>query len=211
MIKFRSAMGLHKGLLIVLEGIDGSGKSTQAELLLERLRRLGLDALSFREPSAGHWGKEIKRKARRPDSLTPEQELDLFLKDRKENVRRNLEPALKRKKIVILDRYYYSTIAYQGAKGIDRQRIRELHEPFVIEPDLVFILDVDARKGLGRIRNRPDKDRLFEREDYLVEVGKIFKSLKGKNIVHVDANARPDRIARKIAARVTRCIKKYTF
>jgi dTMP kinase len=203
-------MSLHKGLLIVLEGIDGSGKSTQAELLLEYLRRRGLDALSFREPSAGRWGKEIKRKARRPDSLTPEQELDLFLKDRKENVRRNLEPALRRRKVVVLDRYFYSTIAYQGAKGIDRQRIRELHKPFVIEPDLVFILDLVARKGLARIKNRPDKDRLFEREEYLVKVRKIFRSLKGKNIVHVDASAPPDQIARKIAARVSRCIKKYT-
>jgi dTMP kinase len=203
-------MGLNKGLLIVLEGIDGSGKSTQAELLLEDLRRRGLDALSFREPSAGRWGREIKRKARRSDSLTPEQELELFLKDRKENVRGNLEPALKRKKVIVLDRYYYSTIAYQGAKGIDRQRILELHKPFAIEPDLVFILDVDARKGLGRIENRPDKDRLFEREEYLVKVGKIFKRLKGKNLIHIDASAPPDQIARKIAARVSRCIKKYT-
>jgi dTMP kinase len=202
-------MGLNKGLLIVLEGIDGSGKSTQAELLLEDLRRRGVDALSLREPSAGRWGREIKRKARRPDSLTPEQELELFLKDRKENVRRNLEPALRRKKVVVLDRYYYSTMAYQGAKGIDRQRIRELHKPFVIEPDLVFVLDVDARRGLGRIENRPDKDRLFEREEYLVKVGKIFKSLKGKNVIHIDASAPPDQIARRIAARVSRSIKKY--
>ena len=65
------------------------------------------------------WGREIKRLAARADSLTPEEELDLFVKDRRENVERNLRPALAAGKVVVLDRYYFSTIAYQGAKGID--------------------------------------------------------------------------------------------
>ncbi len=203
-------MGLTKGLLIVLEGIDGSGKSTQAGLLVECLEKLGFETLSLREPSSGRWGQEIKRKAKDPGSLTPEQELGLFLKDRRENIRKNLGPALKKKKIVVLDRYYYSTLAYQGARGIDGGRIRKLHEPFVIEPDLVFVLDVEARVGLGRINNRPDKDRLFEREDYLESVEKNFKSLKGKNIFHIDAGAETKIIAKKIENRVLRLIKKFS-
>src|SRR4030042_5497767 len=107
---------LKKGLLIVFEGIDGAGKSTQARLLLRKVRAIGCEAISFREPTRGKWGRAIKRMAKTAGSLTPEEELDLFIKDRKENVRNNIKPALSGRKVVILDRYYYSTIAYQGAK-----------------------------------------------------------------------------------------------
>ncbi len=180
-------MVLEKGVLIVFEGIDGSGKSTQAEILLKRLQERGVDVVYFREPSKGKWGRKIKKKALDPGSLTPEEELDLFLKDRKENVERNLKPALKKKRVVILDRYYYSTIAYQGAKGIDEKRIARMNEEFAVEPDLVFILDIEPQKGLERIENRKKKYRLFEREDYLVKVREIFRSFKGKKFVHIDA------------------------
>lgn len=96
---------LEKGVLIVIEGIDGAGKSTQAKSLLRKLRVLGLEAVYFREPSRGKWGRELKRKAKETGSLTPGQELELFQKDRQENVEKNLKPALKKKKVVILDRY----------------------------------------------------------------------------------------------------------
>ncbi|GAI86668.1 unnamed protein product, partial [marine sediment metagenome] len=77
---------MQKGILIVFEGIDGSGKSTQAEILLERLQEEDFDAVYFREPSKGKWGRKIKKKALHPDSLSPAEELDLFQKDRRENV-----------------------------------------------------------------------------------------------------------------------------
>jgi len=129
---------VHKGFLIVFEGIDGAGKSTQAEILMKTLQEKGFSVVYFREPSEGKWGREIKMKAAHPDSLSPEEELELFLKDRKENVEKNLKPALRGKRIVLLDRYYFSTIAYQGAKGIDQERIKRMNEGFVVEPDLVF-------------------------------------------------------------------------
>jgi len=185
-------MVLKKGILIVFEGIDGTGKSTQARLLQKKLKARGFDVVSFKEPSPSKWGREIKRSALYPDSLSPEEELDLFLKDRKENVKKNLKPALRRKKVVILDRYYYSTISYQGAKGIDPERIKKMNEQFAPKADLVFILDIDARTGLERIEDRKKKERLFEREDYLIEVRKRFKSFKGDHIVHLDAS-RPEK------------------
>jgi len=188
--------------LIVLEGIDGAGKSTQALLLMEKLQAGGYDVVCFREPTEGKWGREIKRKAQHPDSLTPEQELELFQKDRRENVRKNLKPALSKRKIVILDRYYYSTIAYQGAKGIDENLIRKMNKEFVIEPDLVFILDVDPQKGLGRIKNRRSKDRLFEREEYLVKVREKFNNFRGGHFVHIDALKPVDVIHREIEEKV---------
>src|SRR5512140_1717894 len=154
-----------RGLLIVLEGIDGSGKTTQARALLRRLRRRGRKAVFFREPTRGRWGREIKRLAARADSLTPEEELELFVKDRRENVEKNLVPALAAGKVVVLDRYYFSTIAYQGAKGIDVRRIRRMNEAFAIPPDLVIILDVDAPAGLARIAGRSCRDARVGRED----------------------------------------------
>lgn len=195
-------MILRKGVLIVFEGIDGAGKSTQAEILLERLKAIGYDVAYFREPSESKWGREIKKRALLPDSLSPEEELGLFLKDRRENVERNLKPALEARKVVILDRYYYSTIAYQGAKGIDKEMIVRANEEFVVKPDLVFILDIDAKRGLERIQDRKKKDKLFEREGYLVKVRKIFRSFEGENIIHIDALKPKEEISKKIEASI---------
>lgn len=190
---------LKRGVLIVLDGIDGTGKTTQAKRLLETLKKKGLDAVYFREPSDSRWGREIKRKAAYVDSLSAEEELDLFQKDRKENVAKNLKPALDRNRIVVLDRYYYSTIAYQGARGISPQMIQEMNEEFAVKPDLVFILDVPPREGLERIeRNRKEKDLLFEQEGYLGKVREIFKSFKGRNIFHIDADRSEEDIYREI-------------
>ena len=191
-------MKLSKGILIVIEGIDGAGKTTQAEILLEKLKEKGLDTACYREPSESKWGRDIKRKAALPDSISPEEELDLFLKDRRENIEKNLKPGLDEKKIIVLDRYYYSTIAYQGARGIDPEMLRRINEEFAVRPDLVFILDVDAQKGLKRIENRKNKDMLFEREEYLVKVRKIFLSIRGENIFLLDAQRPEDEISREI-------------
>jgi dTMP kinase len=199
-------MVLEKGILVVFEGIDGSGKSTQAEILLKRLQEEDFDVVYFREPSQGKWGRKIKKKALHPDSLSPEEELDLFLKDRRENVEKNLRPALQKKRVVILDRYYYSTIAYQGAKGVDEKLIRTMNEEFVVEPDLVFIFDIEPQKGLERIENRKKKDRLFEREDYLVKVREIFRSFKGEKFVHIDALKSRKEISKEIEEIVLRLI-----
>ncbi|MGD9347860.1 MAG: dTMP kinase, partial [Candidatus Aminicenantes bacterium] len=142
---------LLRGILIVFEGIDGAGKSTQAEILLKKLQDRGYPVVYYREPSDSKWGQEIKRKAQFADSLTPQEELELFQKDREENVKNNLKPSLEKKKVVVLDRYYFSTMAYQGAKGIDPEYIRRRNEAFAVRPDLVFILDVAAGQGLERI------------------------------------------------------------
>ncbi|MGB9004638.1 MAG: dTMP kinase [Candidatus Aminicenantales bacterium] len=202
-------MKLKKGLLIVLEGIDGSGKTTQARLLAGALRRAGLEALSFREPTRGRWGREIRKKARRPDSLTPEEELTLFLKDREEDVARNILPSLRRKKAVILDRYYFSTIAYQGAKGLSRERIRRLNEKFAPRPDLVFVLDVDPARGLGRIEGRPKKEPLFERENYLARVRRIFRTFLGRRFIHLDGTRDKKELADSIRRRVMRLVNRH--
>ncbi len=191
-------MKLRQGFLIVFEGIDGSGKTTQAEILKVNLQKKGVDAVYFQEPSRGKWGHLIKRKALIDASLSPQEELELFQKDRKDNVERNLKPALRQKKTVILDRYYFSTMAYQGARGINPERIRRDNEKFAVRPDMVFILDVEASKGLKRIENRKKKDMLFEKEEYLVKVREIFRRIKGKNIFHINGMRPVQDISREI-------------
>lgn len=185
-------MKLKRGVLIVLDGIDGTGKTTQAKRLWETLRNDGWDAVYFREPSDSRWGLAIKKKAAVADSLSPEEELSLFQKDREENVRKNIKPALAGKKAIVCDRYYFSTIAYQGARGIDPEMIRAQNESFAPKPDLVFILDIAPENGLSRIaKSRAKMDLHFEREDYLAGVRAIFRSFEGETIHHIDAS-RPE-------------------
>jgi len=204
-------MEVKKGILIVFEGIDGSGKSTQIQILKKILENKGLDVVTFQEPSQSPWGKKIKEKAAFSDSLSPEEELALFVKDRRDNVQKNLRPALTKNKIVLLDRYYFSTMAYQGAKGIDVERIRGLNEQFAVRPDLVFILDVDAERGLNRIQDRKDKDLLFERHDFLIEVRKIFTSFQGENIFHINSDNTPEKISDQIASIVLNYIDNFLY
>ena len=197
-----------RGILVVIEGIDGAGKSTQARMLLRKLRARGFDAAAFREPTRGKWGREIRRKAKIVGSLTPEEELGLFLKDRRENVAHNLTPALESGRVIVLDRYYYSTIAYQGAKGIDPERIKRLNERFAPKPGLVFILDLPAEEGLSRIAGRKTKDALFEREAYLRRVRRIFRSFRGARFVHLDARSGKRVLGREILQRTLEKIRE---
>jgi dTMP kinase len=187
-----------RGFLVVIEGIDGAGKSTQARMLLRKLRARGIKAVAFREPTRGKWGRELKRKAKVAGSIAAEEELGLFLKDRRENVARNVRPALRAGRVVILDRYYFSTIAYQGARGLDPVRIRRLNERFAPKPGLVFILDLPAKEGLSRIAGRRSKDLLFERESYLRRVRALFRGFKGPRFVHLDGRADKRALGREI-------------
>lgn len=199
---------MKRGCLIVLEGIDGCGKTTQAERLVQGLSEKGFEAVFLKEPTEGRWGRMIKEKALHPHGLTPEQEFELFQKDREENVRLNIKPALKKKKIVILDRYYFSTMAYQSVKGIDLNEIIKRNDKIAVSPDLVIILDIDARTGLSRIKKRKKKDRLFEREDYLEKVGEIFKRFSGENIIHLNGRDTIEKLFSKIESIVMARIKE---
>ncbi|MDI6699542.1 MAG: dTMP kinase [Candidatus Saccharicenans sp.] len=196
-IRFREKQK-EKGLFIVFEGIDGSGKSTQVELLARRLRRRGLEVVTLREPTQGKWGQKIRELSRTSGSVSPEKELELFISDRKENVARNIKPALVGGKTVILDRYYYSTLAYQGARGLPLEEIRRRHRRFAVVPDLVFILDVPVSTGLRRIKDRPVIYGHFEEKEYLKKVRKIFLSFRDPECLVVDGRPEATAIHRKI-------------
>jgi dTMP kinase len=193
----------NKGILIVFEGIDGTGKTTQALKLVDELNKAGHPAVYFREPSDSRWGRKIREKAVVEDSLTPAEELDLFQMDRRENVDKNLKPAVKNGSIVVLDRYYFSTMAYQGAKGFSPEKIRRDNEKFALRPDLIFIFDLDPAVGLDRIAGRGPRDALFEKEDYLEKVRAIFLNLKGDRFIHIDASQSMDFVSVQIKKAVS--------
>ncbi len=166
---------ISRGVLFVIEGIDGSGKTTQAERLADSLSADGYDVARLREPTDGRWGKEIREAAHaNREREDPEREYRLFLLDRQENVRENITPALAAGKIVILDRYYFSTMAYQGARGLDPGRIRAENEAFAPVPDRVFFISITVAEGLRRISRGRDGFTSFEKEEYLGRVKEIF-------------------------------------
>ena len=105
-------------MLIVFEGIDGTGKSTQVRLLAQALEERGLTVVTSREPTDGPFGQKL-RLSMITGRLSPEEELALFHEDRRDHVEHLILPALEAGKVVILDRYFFSTMAYQGARGFD--------------------------------------------------------------------------------------------
>jgi len=156
-------------MFITFEGIEGSGKSTQAEMLAENLRRRGLDPLLSKEPGGSPLGGQLRRILLDTAStdLTEEAELFLYLADRAQHVAQVLMPALERGRVVIVDRYTDSTLAYQGCgRGVHPEAIPELNRIASrgVYPDLTFVLDLEAREGLERARGRNAENGAHEAE-----------------------------------------------
>ena len=182
-------MKIKQPALILFEGIDGSGKTSLSQMLINTLEAEGIDTLHLREPSDSVWGRKIRELASRKDSISINEELDYFIRDRKWNVKHNLLPALSRKKVVVLDRYYLSTACYQGARGLDMDTILETNKAFAPEPDIIFLIDVDVATALDRIgKNRPARARLFEQEEFLKRVRQNYLSLTEDNLYVVDGS-----------------------
>lgn len=177
-------------MLIVFEGIDGTGKSTQVALLAEALRAKGHEVITSKEPTDGPYGKRLRDSAE-TGRLSPQEELDLFHLDRKEHIEGLIQPALDRGAVVILDRYYFSTMAYQGLRGFDPQEIRDTNEKFAPIPDHVFILEVPIDVALDRIGVRDGEANEFEQRGALEGCHVIFSKLPDDFIHRVDAAASP--------------------
>lgn len=177
---------MERGFLLVIEGIDGAGKSTLARALASWLRERGRVVVIDREPTDGPHGRALRQSAK-TGRLSAEAELDLFLKDRREHVEKVIAPALARGEVVILDRYYFSTAAYQGARGLDPAAIIVANEAFAPVPDLVLLLDIDPARGHSRIGSRGDAPDDFEGAAYLADVRRIFLALDRPFIHRIDA------------------------
>ncbi len=178
----------YSGKLIVIEGIDGVGKSSQCQLIADYLVRKGYTVNLLKEPSDGSYGKEIRKLAQEGRHSDPEDEYKLFILDRKDNVVNNILPSLNKGEIVVLDRYYFSTIAYQGALGLAPERIRKENEAFAPIPDLVLIMELSVDEAISRItEHRKEQTNLFETKDYLTQVKSFFDGFKEPYIVRIDS------------------------
>jgi len=180
-----------KGLFIVLEGIDGSGKDTHIKFLAKELRELGYVVVETAEPSKDRVGTFLKRYAKRKEERLPaESEALLYASDRFDHVKNVIRPALRRDQIVISARYYYSSMAYQGAVGVDLDWIKEMNR-FALKPDLAVLLDILPEYSLHRLKRRRS---IYEDSDYLRKVRDIYIRLVNEGeLVNVDAD-RPKRV-----------------
>jgi dTMP kinase len=179
------------GFLIAIEGIDGTGKTTQAHYVQERLQERKLCVIRTKEPTTGKWGQMLRDSAL-TGRLSLEEEVELFLKDRKEHVETVINPALHEGKIVILDRYYFSTMAYQGARGINPEELMKRNELFAPEPDLLVVIDIDPKLGLKRIKTRGDRANHFEKTSTLKKAREIFNAIKKPYLYRLDGTQEPE-------------------
>jgi dTMP kinase len=180
-------MKLKKGYLFVLEGIDGTGKSTHCKMLENWFYEKGIPVLRLREPTDGFWGQKIRvLLTEGRNGVSREEELEWFVNDRKEDVALNILPALKEKKVVVLDRYYFSTAAYQGALGLDPHRIIIENESFAPKPDRAFFLKTPIEECLRRIHSTRNSVSSFEKKDYLEKVQSLLNSFDDPIIRSID-------------------------
>ncbi|HEX4461391.1 MAG TPA: dTMP kinase [Polyangia bacterium] len=187
------------GILVAFEGIDGAGKTTQAGLLEDWLRPTGIEVVRTKEPTNGPWGKRLRASAS-TGRLSPDEELHAFLEDRREHVAQLINPALDAGKIVIVDRYYFSTAAYQGARGQDPAELLRINEAFAPKPDLLVLLQIETPVAMERIRMRGELDNAFEREEDLKKSARIFDSLDAPYLLKLDGTRARQAIADDIAA-----------
>ncbi len=172
---------LTKGILIAFEGIDGSGKTTQIKKVAAYLRkRISVPITVTHEPNPDSpYCSLIQKKVKQQrEKVSPEQELEWYTKDRKWDLDHNIIPALERNEIVLVDRYYMSSAAYQGALDVFTMEYVLEKNSFALRPDLWIILDVDVQLGQERLKIR-DKRKFdqLEKADYQEKVLENYKSL----------------------------------
>jgi len=180
---------VNRGRLIAFEGLDGAGKSTQLRRLAAALRAAGHATVETREPTEGPIGRRIRERARSGAAVPAEVECGWFLEDRRAHVADTIEPALAAGRHLLCDRYTLSTVAYQGARGLDwRALLAQAEREFPL-PDLAILLELDPAAGLARVDARgAPRDLAFERADYLEQVAGIYRALRCSYLERVDAS-----------------------
>ncbi len=192
------------GFFLVIEGIDGTGKSTLAAGVARALGEQGHNILQTFEPTAGPHGQMIRELALgKTGPVTPREEMLLFVADRMDHVELEILPALRNGYWVVLDRYYFSTMAYQGAKGLDADQIQRLHQGFAPNPDLLVIMELPVEDALHRIiAKRGSTPDNFEQADYLELVKAEFDKVRHPNLLRLDARENPETLVRLVLERM---------
>ena len=196
-------------MFITFEGIEGSGKSTQIQLLKEFFEKKAQKTFFTKEPGSSEVGKKIRSiLLNKENKISPQTEIFLIFADRVQHVQEIIKPNLNEGKIVISDRYYDSSIAYQGQReGVDKTEIYELINMLDLPtPDITFLLDLPVDIGLKRAKNRASLDR-FESEEISFHEGvrQNYLDLQQQNlerIVKIDALQTPDEIFSNILKKI---------
>jgi dTMP kinase len=194
-----------KGLFICVEGLDGCGKTTQTKLLVKSLIKKGYNVLYTAEPSRGKIGRFIKKYClhaeKRVSSIV---EALLFAADRFEHVEKEVIPALNDGKIVISDRYVYSSLAYQGAAGIDLKWIEKINK-HAIRPNLAIFIDVEPDIVIQRLK---PKKSVMENLEIQRKVREIYmKFVENGELVKIDGNKSKEEVANDILTLVLKFLK----
>ena len=190
------AKQVKNGIFVCVEGLDGSGKTTQAKILVRNLRRRGFDAVYTSEPSVGEVGKLIRRFVLdREDRVPVALEALLFAADRVDHVENVARPLLKEGKIVVCDRYVYSTLAYQGAAGLDLAWI-ECVNRFALKPHLALLIDVPSDVVVKRLKRKKTVMETRRNQEKVREV--YLEIAEDKRLVLIDG----DKPVRKVAKNV---------
>ena len=197
-------------MFIVFEGIDGAGKSTQIELLADKLRAAGLDPITTAEPTGMETGRAIRRVLSGAVSKTPTQVAAMFVQDR---IDHNVDPSqgietlLAQGKAIICDRYYYSSLAYQGSlTDFDWVMAANCDCPEIRTPDLCIFLDLSAEESMKRITRDRTEIEIYEKAETLAKFRarylEVFDKLRarGEQIEVIDASGSIEQTAEAIDA-----------
>jgi len=209
-------------LFVVIDGIDGSGKSLMSQMLVSYLIEKGCGAVHTFEPTSGHYGQRVRHilTADSDPKKNAELCLELFTKDREEHLTQFILPSLKQGKYVVCDRYYYSTIVYQHLQGIEWDKVIGANKNFR-KPDIAFILDLpvgddkaiknsSAGTAVTRIKERGSATEKFEDKAFLKELRKAFLELNQKledNIIVIDASKPKEEVFAFLTKEVDKLIK----
>ncbi len=197
---------LKKGVFVCIEGIDASGKTTHARRLVRNLRQKGFDAVYTTEPSPGEIGKFIRRYIlQRKNRVSTVVEALLFAVDRVDHLEKRIKPALRQRKIVVSDRYVFSSLAYQGAAGLDLNWIEEINKS-ALSPDLAIYIDVPPEVVVRRRkRNRSVMENLHTQK----KVRQVYMRLvKNGRLEMIDGNRPKDAVAEDVLVVVLDFLEK---
>ncbi|MEM1526361.1 MAG: dTMP kinase [Ignisphaera sp.] len=183
-----------EGILVAIEGIDGAGKTTVAKKLVEKLKELGYNAVYTYEPFSSPFSEALKKYIEEAGEVEAEIETLAMALDRLFHVKKVIEPLLKNGYIVITDRYIHSSLAYQGARGIDIEWIKTVNK-YAIEPDLVIYLKVPLEVALERIKKKESKWKYFEDVNRLKKVQEIYELFASRGaLIAIDATQNIDKV-----------------